>query len=283
MLHLLGYAIGNGGKDTRCCTGPIVVQHALQQNPVINRSVEWLEHLYPRTTHTQLAALQDLKDCNERLSSMVEYLLKNKHSFCVIGGDHSSAIGTWSGASKHQEGPIGLLYIDAHLDAHTQASSMTHNIHGMPITALLGQGNPELTKISHPQPKIDPKHLVFFGTRDYEQQEYDLIHDLGITVYDMTTIHSMGIKKALTEAHNQVASCPFGYGCSIDVDAFDPTQFPAVGNPADNGLDPSEFIDAFKLLKRDHCLGYEISEFNPSLDFEDKSLSWLIRLLETFL
>jgi arginase len=282
LLHLLGYAIGNGGEDTRSCMGPIVLQSELLQH-AINESVEWLEHIYPKTTHTQLSAINDLQDCNERLAAMTYYLCQNKQSFCIIGGDHSSAIGTWSGISKQQGGPIGLLYIDAHLDAHTHTTSHSKNIHGMPVASLLGKGDPKLAQIGHPDPKLDPKHLVIFGARSYEPEEYELLQNLGVTIYDMDAINSMGIDNALAKAYDQVASCPLGHGCSIDLDAFDPEQIPAVGNPVSNGINITQFISAFKSLKREHCLGYEIVEFNPSKDVDGKSIREVIHLIETII
>ena len=51
----------------------------------------------------------------------------------VIGGDHSIAIGTWSGVARASEAPVGLLWIDAHLDSHTPETSYSGAIHGMPL------------------------------------------------------------------------------------------------------------------------------------------------------
>src|SRR3954470_6217736 len=69
----------------------------------------------------------------------------------VLGGDHSIGAGSVAAAAewaRNTKGlPIGLLWIDAHGDMNTPATSLSGNVHGMPLAALLGPEPAELSKI----------------------------------------------------------------------------------------------------------------------------------------
>src|ERR1700752_4322151 len=60
----------------------------------------------------------------------------------VLGGDHSLGAGSVGAAAewarKTKELPIGLLWVDAHGDMNTPATSTSGNVHGMPLASLLG-------------------------------------------------------------------------------------------------------------------------------------------------
>ena len=69
--------------------------------------------------------------------------VRNNSSFTVLGGDHSCAIGTWSGAANalRGDGPLGLIWVDAHMDSPTLETSPSGKYHGMPLACLLGHGD----------------------------------------------------------------------------------------------------------------------------------------------
>src|SRR5665213_1792521 len=81
----------------------------------------------------------------------------------VLGGDHSVAAGTVSGVAefyRRKKQKIGLIWIDAHADINTPETSPSGNVHGMPLSALLGLGPEPLAKIYGYAPKIDPENVV---------------------------------------------------------------------------------------------------------------------------
>lgn len=60
----------------------------------------------------------DLIEHSKRLAKRTKkVIVRNKNELLVFGGDHSCAIGTWSGVASafSDNGPIGLLWVDAHL------------------------------------------------------------------------------------------------------------------------------------------------------------------------
>jgi arginase len=200
----------------------------------------------------------------------------------VFGGDHSIAIGTWSGvkAALHPEEDIGLIWIDAHMDAHSPETSPSLNIHGMPIAVLLGYGDPRLTGINNPQPKLKPENLCLIGIRSFEEGEANLLGDLGVQVYQMDEVQHRGFPAIFREARGKIPARRFGL--SIDVDAFDPDEAPGTGTPEPSGLRLTDVKKTLYGLAQDPAfLGLEITEFNPYRDINNKTCSLVWELATT--
>ncbi|SDV48460.1 arginase [Chitinasiproducens palmae] len=196
----------------------------------------------------------------------------------VIGGDHSCAVGTWSGmahavASAHGARlPLGLVWIDAHLDSHTPATSESGAPHGMPLAALLGEGDPRLAALGGWRGKVSATHAVVVGARSFEAGEAALLARLGVRVIDAVEVAARGVSACLAEARGIARAAPGGYGISLDLDAFDPLDAPGVGSPAPGGLPVRATIDALAGLYRDVRLrGFELVEYNPALDVDDRT------------
>lgn len=122
-------------------------------------------------------SLVDLITMTNDLANAVMKVTNKGNDLVVIGGDHSCAIGTWSGVARscHHKGKIGLLWIDAHMDSHTCITSHTGNLHGMPVSHLLGYGDPRLSDILGISPKILPQNLALVGIRSFEPEEKALL------------------------------------------------------------------------------------------------------------
>lgn len=187
----------------------------------------------------------------------------------VIGGDHSCAVGTWSGvaAAYRDRGPLGLLWIDAHLDSHTPQTSHTGLIYGMPLAALLGHGERAFTECLVPGAKILPQHACVLGARSYEPEERALLDRIGVRVIGMEEIGRRGVAAALDEALAIVGRAAAGYGITLDLDVLDPRDAPGVGTPAPGGLRAAELIPALAAAGADPRLrALEIAEYNPRRD-----------------
>ena len=187
--HIIGYCYSAGGPTSHGAHAPIVATTNL--SGITN---EQCDFLYPKHEEKFDSVLQ----LNSQLAELVYFHLSQGHFPITLGGDHSCAIGTWSGVSRHAGGPIGLIFIDAHLDAHTPKTSPSRNLHGMSIAHLLGHGHTELTQISHDKPKISHQHLVYIGTRDYEQEEFDFIKALVLKYLQTKMLPNMVLRKFYT-------------------------------------------------------------------------------------
>lgn len=200
----------------------------------------------------------------------------------IIGGDHSIAIGTWAAevAIYQAQEQFGLIWVDAHMDAHTYESSPSKAYHGMPLACLLGYGDEELVNMGGFKPKLSPKHLVLIGVRSFEIGERQLLERLGVRIIYMNEIRQNGFNKCFGEALEIASHTTKGFGLSIDMDAFDPVYAPGVGSPVPDGLRPREVLDELKQLKsNERFKALEIAEYNPRLDNNSKTMHLIYQIL----
>lgn len=266
-ITIIGVPTGAGAQDQGCKDGPmyllddIIIQKLKTQN-INARSITIRNDDLGSNTKT-------IANVCRALSEETSHLVNKGEQFVIFGGDHSIAIGTWSGVSlaKRDERAIGLLWIDAHLDAHTHDSSISKAIHGMPVAALLGRGNSHLTTIGHKGPKINPDKICYIGVRSFESSEEILIKNLGIKNFSAEYIQAHGLAHAFDDAMTAIQSNTAGFGISLDLDAIDPKQAPGVGSPEPNGIDAIELLQCMRALSSNpNFLGIEITEFNPYRD-----------------
>jgi arginase len=274
ILNTLGVASGIAANNPGCAEGPGVLQQSkyLKDLPC---QLDWQKIFTPNTTN--VAGSKTLPILTPLLKQVAEQTLqwvKQKKSFLVFGGDHSCAIGTWSGAAValQNQGPIGLIWIDAHMDSHTNQTTKTNNVHGMPLAALLGHGHSDLINILSKQPKLQPQHICLIGVRSFESEEVELLKKLNVKVFYMEEVQQRGMKAVMQDALEIVKNNTAGFGVSLDLDAIDPTEAPGVGVPEKNGLTAQDLCNGLSLLQHEpNLLGLEIVEFNPQLDQQQKT------------
>ncbi|MFN3234664.1 MAG: arginase [Gammaproteobacteria bacterium] len=280
-LQLVGAALGIGGLDKRSVDAADAVQRSqyfnlLNQNGI---DAQWLTTIRENATSDKLETIHEF--CKD-LANTTEKLIKEKQKFCVIGGDHSLAVGTWSGVEHALEphGSLGLIWIDAHKDAHTFETSETGNIHGMPVASLLGHGDDKLTKILSDHTKLKPENLCIIGARCYELAEHELLESLNVKVYHMPEVLERGVVEVLEEARQLVSQNTAGYGISLDLDGIDPEDAPGVGTPEEGGIPAKDLLKAFSHINNDaNLVGFEIVEYNPHLDIDHKTEKLIIELI----
>ena len=203
-----------------------------------------------------------------KLAVTTEALTRAHRRFVSLGGDHSAAIGLWSGVARaNSAGSFGLIWIDAHMDAHTFTTTPSMMIHGMPIACLLGHGDPALTGLAGQRPALLPEHLCLIGTRSWEDGEAALLESLGVRVIKMPEVESRGFAAALDEAITIATDGTTSFGVSIDIDAFDPAEITGTGILVPDGLSGNDVAQALRRLRgRANLAGLEIAEYNPHRD-----------------
>jgi len=281
-----GVASCIGAQNVRCYGAPMVLQGLGLSNVLANVGwqANWSKTILLEedagTEHNKYTAIHDI--C-EQLSQVVIRSVENETPFITVGGDHSCAIGTWSGAAKaiKDEGSLGLIWIDAHMDAHTPNTSHSGAIHGMPVASLLGQGASELTDICYKGTKIQPRDLCLIGIRSYEPEEKALLERLGVKVFYAEDVDVNSLEETFQQALTHVKGNTYAYGISLDLDAIDPVQAPGVGSPASNGIDANVLLDIFaKHELSKEFLGFELVELNSFEDKDDKTAELALKLIE---
>lgn len=268
-IRAIGAASGWGAQDHGCMDGP----DALRETGIVPRLLErgvpisWQETLRP--AGDGIAPLPIVHELCARLAQEVAGIIADGGLPLVIGGDHSCAIGTWSGAwlAQREKGPLGLIWIDAHMDSHTPETTPSGALHGMPLAVLMGYGEPSLVNLVAPQPKLLPQHLCIVGVRSFEEGETELLKRLGVRVFFNEEVERRGLAAVLEEALEIVQSGTAGFGVSIDLDAINPSESPGVGSPATDGMHAGSLLHALRRLNRHpNLIAVELAEYNPYRD-----------------
>jgi arginase len=270
-VSILGAACGRGARDERCQHGPGVLRRGGLIAGLSHEGIDahWAGILPAPSNETGIPALEAVSGLCQRLAAHIGDVVAEGDYFAVLGGDHASAVGTWSGAATGlgDRGPLGLIWFDAHMDAHLPETSPSGTLHGMPVACLLGQGADALTAIAAPGPALRPEHICLIGVRSFEDGEAMLLGRLGVRVIFMEEILRRGLNAVMDEALGIAATGTAGFGVSIDLDALDPIEAPGVGSPVPRGLSGDALISALDdLRRRNGFIGIEIAEFNPALD-----------------
>jgi arginase len=200
----------------------------------------------------------------------------------VLGGDHSVAAGTVAGVAefhRRQEQKIGLVWIDAHSDINTPATSPSGNVHGMPLAAIMELGPPELSNIFGFSPKVLPENCVIVGVRDVDASEKENIRKAGVEVFTMRDIDERGMRVVMEEALRMAGRGTAGYHVSLDMDWIDPEDAPGVGTPVWGGATYREAHLAMEIIA-DHArmLSFEIVEVNPVIDEHNRTADLAVEL-----
>src|SRR5579859_4292973 len=145
--------------------------------------------------------LKEIRETCVKVGDMVIKTLEEGSTPVILGGDHSVAAGSVSGLSefyRRKGQKIGLIWIDAHSDINTPATSPSGNVHGMPLAALVGLGPEELSNIYDFAPKVAADNVVLIGVRDIDATEKENIKRAGITeVYTMRDIDERGMRTVM--------------------------------------------------------------------------------------
>ncbi len=189
----------------------------------------------------------------------------------VLGGDHSigagsvAALAEWAKRTKGL--PIGLLWIDAHGDMNTPATSLSGNVHGMPLAALLGGEPAELAKIGTLSPKVDAAHTVLVGIRNLDEREKVSVRESQVHVFTMKDIDRQGVASIVEQAVQLAGDGAAGIHVSFDMDVCDPSIAPGVGTPVKGGLDYREAHMVMEIVADSGLLtSLDLVEVNPTLD-----------------
>jgi arginase len=228
--------------------------------------------------------LPEISRAARLLAKKVERIHSHGHFPLVLGGDHSIAIGTVSGIAaycRRRRKKLGVLWIDAHGDINTPASSPSGNIHGMPLAALLGMGPRELSAVGGSSRQVDPQNVAIIGLRSLDQGERGVLRKLHVPVYTMGDVDRFGIHKVFRKALAGLRKVDYLH-VSFDLDSIDPVYAPGVGTPVKGGLDYREAHLLMELLaESEKMTSFEIVEVNPILDERNKSAEFAVELIQS--
>ena len=254
MYELIGcsthYGVSNKGEGLTQCVQSL--NRRLPDHPI--REIP--ERTLPEQGLANLKYLNSVTATCEDIAAEIDAIKRSGNTPLFIGGDHSSAIGSVSGDAA-TESRLGLLWIDAHSDINTDASTITGN--------------------------ILPEDVVLFGLRDVDPLEADIIERLNIRCYYFSEIMQRGLDVCL----NEIKSCFSKVSrlhVSFDLDSMDPAYIKGVSVPAADGFLEQDVFHIFeRVLPEYHISMIDIVEYNPFNDTDGETGAFTERLIRRIL
>jgi arginase len=280
-VHIIGVPLDLGGNRRGVDMGPsafriagIGEKIAALDHPVVDKGdlPSAIPEIHPHGD-PQKKFIDEIARVCQRLYQIALDSLHTGALPLVLGGDHSLAAGSVAASAAYARGqnlPIGLLWIDAHGDMNTPTSSLSGNVHGMPLAALLGPEPAELSRIGGFSPTVLPQHTVLLGVRNLDEREKVLVRDSGVRVFTMKDIDRLGVAAVAEQALAAVTAGTAGVHVSFDLDVCDPSIAPGVGTPVKGGLNYREAHLLMELIAESGRLtALDLVEVNPTLDLHN--------------
>jgi arginase len=200
-----------------------------------------------------------------------------------LGGDHSLSMGSVNGIARHchETGrELFVLWLDAHTDYNTPATTITGNMHGMSAAFLCGERGLDGLLGQEPRASIDPDQLEVFGARSIDKLELDLLRDRRVSVSDMRQIDEFGVAVLIRRVIDKVAARNGVLHVSFDVDFLDPSVAPGVGTTVPGGATYREAHLVMELLHDSGLVrSLDIVELNPFLDERGRTARTAVELI----
>jgi arginase len=218
---------------------------------------------------------REIGEVCQRLYERVRDSVLAGHVALSLGGDHSLAAGSIAGtasAMRERKRPLALLWIDAHADMNTPESTISGNVHGMPLACVLGSGPAPLADIGGFRPKIPPERCAVIGLRNLDEREKERVRQSGVHAFTMKDIDRLGMAAVMEKALGLISGGNAALHLSFDMDGVDPTISPGVGTPVRGGLSYREAHLVMEMASDSRRLAaLDVVEVNPILDQQNST------------
>jgi arginase len=225
--------------------------------------------------------LEAIKKTCEDIYNTASDSIKDEYFPLFIGGDHSISIGTIGGITSRTK--TGVIWVDAHGDFNLPETSPSGNIHGMPLSILIGKGYPELVDLGRTGAKINYRDVVMIGIRSLDNDEKIMLHESGIKIFSMRDIDEKGMSCVVQEALSYLGNHERIH-LSFDMDSIDPDIAPGVGTPVKGGMTLREAHLLMEILSdSDKIKSVDMVEINPILDHHNRTAEMAVDLIASLL
>ncbi|MET3580079.1 arginase [Mesorhizobium robiniae] len=286
--NILGAPVQDGSRRMGCEMGPSALRTAglIAALSELGHTVTDLGAVVPAAvrplTHGNLA-LKALPEISAWTAGIADaaYAASGGAMPIFLGGDHSISAGTLSGLARRaaEAGrPLFVLWLDAHPDFHTLDTTVSGNLHGVPLAYASGQPGfdgyfPDLPA------KVDPARICTLGIRSVDPAERQALRAAGVTAHDMRAIDEHGIAPLLGAFLERVAAENGLLHVSLDVDFLDPSIAPAVGTTVPGGATFREAHLVMEMLSDSGLVSsLDLVELNPFLDERGRTATLMVDL-----
>lgn len=221
----------------------------------------------------------EVNELNEKIYNEIVNHMREGYFPLTLGGDHSVAIASALADVKINE-EVGIIWIDAHTDYNTFETTITGNIHGLPLACITGYKCEDL-RLFHRGITIDSSKCVVVGARSIDDGERENVKYSGITVFTTEDIKREGVSAIMDKAFSIAGNKTKSIHISYDLDVIDPDIAPGVSVPEFDGIDKEEAMEICDYIIEhfDNVSSYDIVEFNPLRDENRKTEQIALNIL----
>ena len=291
-IALLGAPIDIGASQRGTLMGPAALRTAGLLTVLDGLACEVRDH--GDISISEMADLTDAPPANARhyreiqrwtrgLSARAYELVRSGAIPIFLGGDHTLSMGSVNGMARHWREAgreLFVLWLDAHADYNTPATTQSGNMHGMSAAFLCGEPGLDSLLGEEPRASIKPDQLELFGIRSIDKLEKDLLRNRRISVADMRQIDEFGVAVLIRRAIDKVRARDGVLHVSFDVDFLDPGLAPGVGTTVPGG---ATYREAHLVMEMLHDCGLvrsvDIVELNPFLDERGRTARIAVELI----
>ena len=291
-LALIGVPLELGAGRRGCAMGPAALRTAEIAGALVELGyrvddlgdvaplLDGLATANPPEGHAN--HLPEIARWSRALSERVRQTLARGSVPIILGGDHALSMGSVNGVASHCKSigrELFVLWLDAHADFNTPATSPSGNVHGVPLAMLCREPGLDSVMGALERVSVEPRNVHLFGIRSVDRGERALLAARGIHVVDMRLIDEFGVVSLLKAILAEVGSRNGLLHVSLDVDFLDPSLAPGVGTAVPGG---ATYREAHLVMEMLHDSGLvaslDLVELNPFLDERGRSAKILVDL-----
>ncbi|MBI2028210.1 MAG: arginase [Candidatus Levybacteria bacterium] len=290
-ITIFGVPLDLGAENLGVDIGPDAFRHQKIVEKLTNvgftvkdgGNIKCLPKKHLQIGNPKLRYLEEILRVSEESAGKTFQIIQKGEKAVALGGDHSLCLGVVSGASAALNGEIGIIYLDAHGDMNTTETTLTGNIHGMPLASLMGFGDEQLINIYKLKKKISKENVLHIGGIDFDPGEIELIEKENLLCFKTIDMLSFGLRP-LFDYINNLCKRVKNIWVSLDLDVIDEIYAPGVGMPNKGGFNYREITTIAEYIgKNCNVVGLDIDEYNPLRDIDGKTAELGIELIAKLL
>jgi len=271
------------GPDALRVAGVYDVLHAMKLNVIDHGNLAG-----PPTPWTPpqdgIRHLEEVVAWNRSVFDRVAAVLAAGQVPLLMGGDHCLAIGSISAVARHcryTKKKLRVVWFDAHTDVNNPNISPSGNVHGMPVSCLLGDGPKQLVGWSGQPQALTPDDIDFVGIRSVDAAEKMTIRQMGLSVFDMRHIDEHGMRNTMVEVLHDVDEDTHLH-VSFDLDCLDPMDAPGVGTGVRGGPTYREIQLCMEMIAdTGRMASLDVVEINPALDVRNRTAELAVEFISS--
>jgi len=280
-LNIINACSDLGVNITGANLGPKEIKKIIKDNKNINKiiDIECDSSDKSNDPKDMKKNIVKLNEFNSRLYNAITTLNNIDTLNITVGGDHSIVIASALASIKSHE-KLGIIWIDTHPDFNTFQTTITGNIHGVPLATVTDNNGYELT-LFHKGNYYKNSNTIILGARDIDPKELENLNRCNIKSYTTKDIKT-NLESATLDALEKALENTNGIHLSIDLDVLDPNIAPGISVGFNNGLSKEELFRMLDIIlqQKEKIKSIDLVEFNPLYDKDNKTLNIAIEVLE---